>query len=90
MFPILKELKNVGGQITTKELRKLVVMNTEEIPENILSEAKVSAKGRTYIPFNFALTNMEMAGFLKRPKRGVVELTEKGRICDLERQDLVD
>lgn len=94
MFPILKELKNVGGQITTKELRKLVVMNTAGIPENILSESKMSAKGYTYtpfnFPFNFALTNMEMAGFLKRPKRGVIELTEKGRIYNLDQQDLVD
>lgn len=94
MLPILNELKKVGGQITTKDLRKLVVMNTEELPENVLSNSKVSNKGYTYIPFNypfnFALTNMEMAGFIKRPKRGIIELTEKGRNFKQDSQTLAD
>ena len=69
MPPILNELKKLGGQATTKELRKAVVMNTEEIPENILFETKMSSKGNSYNPFNysfnFSLANLEMADFVK-------------------------
>ena len=92
MSPILNELKKLGGQATTKELRKAVVMNTEEIPENILSETKISSKGNSYnpfnYPFNFALANLEMADFVKRPNRGVIELTEKGRNFEQDSQNL--
>ena len=94
MPPILNELKKLGGQATTKELRKAVVMNTEEIPENILFETKMSSKGNSYNPFNysfnFSLANLEMADFVKRPNRGVIELTEKGRNFEQDSQNLAN
>lgn len=83
MKPIIDELKQVGGQSTTKDLKRAVVESDENIPENILTMYKTSRKGRKYLPFNFAfnfaISNLIMAGILERPKQGIVTLTEKGR-----------
>lgn len=83
MKPIIDELKQVGGQSTTKDLKRAVVESNENIPENILTMYKTSRKGRKYLPFNFAfnfaISNLIMAGMLERPKQGIVTLTEKGR-----------
>lgn len=82
MKPIIDELKQVGGQSTTKDLKRAVVESDENIPENILTMYKTSRKGRKYLPFNFAfnfaISNLIMAGMLERPKQGIVILTEKG------------
>lgn len=83
MKPIIDELKQVGGQATTRDLKRAVVEREENIPENILTMYKTSRNGRKYLPFNyafnFAISNLIMAGMLKRPKQGIVVLTEKGR-----------
>ena len=54
MKPIIDELKQVGGQLTTKDLKRAIVENDENIPENILTMYKTSRKGRKYLPFNFS------------------------------------
>lgn len=84
MLPIISELKQLGGQSTTKELKRAVVADDDLIPENILTDYKISSRsGRKYLPFNypfnFAISNLFMAGLLDRPKRGTVKLTEKAR-----------
>ena len=38
MLPILTELKKLGGQSTTKDLKRSVVANDSSIPENTLTE----------------------------------------------------
>lgn len=83
MLPILTELKKLGGQSTTKDLKRSVVSNDSSIPENTLTDFKTSRKGSKYLPFNFsfnfAIANLILAEMLKRPKTGIVKLTEKGR-----------
>lgn len=83
MLPIIRELKRIGGQATTRELKRPVVANDDLIPEDALTTTKKSRKGNLYLPFNFpfnfAIANLVMAGYLKRPKSGMVILTEKGR-----------
>lgn len=83
MLPIITELKKLGGQASTSLLKRAVVTNDANIPENILTLFKTSKKGNIYLPFNFpfnfAVTNLVMAGFIDRPKSGEVSLTEKGR-----------
>lgn len=69
MKPIIDELKQVGGQATTRDLKRAVVEREENIPENILTMYKTSRNGRKYLPFNyafnFAISNLIMAGMLK-------------------------
>ena len=94
MKPIIDELKQVGGQATTRDLKRAVVEREENIPENILTMYKTSRNGRKYLPFNyafnFAISNLIMAGMLKRPKQGIVVLTEKGREYKGSRTELSD
>lgn len=82
MLPIIQELKNIGGEGSTKKVKKQIVNNDENLPEDVLTQTKTSNKGNTYHPFdfpyNFAVSNLILAGFLTRPKRGWVVLTEKG------------
>lgn len=82
MFPIIQELKNIGGEGSTKKVKKEIVNNDANLPEDVLTETKMSIKGNTYHPFdfpyNFAVSNLILAGFLTRPKRGWIVLTEEG------------
>lgn len=83
MLPIINELKKLGGQASTNALKRAIVANDDNIPENTLTLFRTSKKGNTYLPFNyifnFAITNLVMAEFIDRPKVGEVSLTEKGR-----------
>lgn len=83
MYPIIRELRRLGGEATTKELKRMVVSNDSLIPEDALTLTKKSQKGHIYypfnFPFNFAVTNLVMADYLERPQTGVVILTSKGR-----------
>lgn len=65
-------------------------MNTENIPESVLSNTKVSGKGYAYVPFDFAFANMKISGFIRKPKRGIIELIEKGRNFKHNSQMLTD
>lgn len=88
LFPLIKELKRLGGKATTKELKRSLVENIDFIPENALTHIKISKKGNIYhpfdYPFNFAVTNLNMAKLFDRPKAGTVVLTEKGRKASYE------
>ena len=83
MLPILNELKRLGGQSTTKELKRSLIANCEYLPEDVFTSTKVSRNGNTYhannYPFNFAVTNLVMADYIQRPHPGSLVLTEKGR-----------
>ena len=83
MLPILDELKRLGGQADTKELKTSLVKNCEDLPEDTFTSIKVSRSGNSYhannYPFNFSVTNLVMAGYLDRPHPGNLMLTEKGR-----------
>lgn len=83
MLPIIRELKRLGGQASTKEVKRSVFTNDEYIPEDALTKTTTSRKGNVYnpfdFPFNFAITNLIMAGYLERPKTGLILLTKKGR-----------
>lgn len=82
MYPIIKVLQQLGGKSSTQALRREVVIRTDSIDEDVLNERKISKKGHPYCPFNFsfnfALKNLELAGYITRPQRGFVQLAEKG------------
>ena len=82
LMPILiKLLQNLGGKTTRKELRNEIKSSVKEIPEEFIDETRPAKNGGTYRPFdfvfNFGVANLEMAGFIKRPNRGEIILTEK-------------
>lgn len=94
MLPILNELKRLGGQSTTKELKRALIANCEYLPEDVFTSTKVSRNGNTYhannYPFNFAVTNLVMADYIQRPYPGNLVLTEKGREFDGNDKELTD
>lgn len=94
MLPILDELKRLGGQSTTKELKRSLIANCEYLPEDVFTSTKVSRNGNTYhandYPFNFAVTNLVMADYIQRPHPGSLVLTEKGREFDGNDKELTD
>lgn len=79
---IVKALKKVGGEATTTSIKKIVVNTDDFIPEDALTKAKMSSKGNLYHPFdfpyNFAVTNLELADIINRPKRGHIILSKEG------------
>lgn len=94
MLPIITEIKRLGGQATTKELKKSIVANCKDIPEDVFTSSKVSRNGNLYLenmyPFNFSVTNLVMAGYMDRPHPGQLVLTKKGRQFNGSYQELVD
>lgn len=42
MYPIIRELRRLGGEATTKELKRMVVSNDGLIPEDALTLTKKS------------------------------------------------
>lgn len=88
LMPILiRLLQNLGGKATRNELRTEIKTSVDEIPEQVVDEIKVRKNGRFYQPFNFlfnfSIINLEMAGYLRYPQKGMIALTEKGRMCDI-------
>lgn len=79
---ILQELKNMGGNGSTTEIKKSIVSDNDDLPEDLLLETKISTKGNSYHPFdfvyNFAVKNLYNAKYIDRPKRGYIRLTSKG------------
>ena len=93
MLPIITELKQLGGQATTNEIKRGLVEGDYNIPETELTKKKKGKNGSYKpfdFPFNFALTNLAMAGYLERPQRGLVVLTPKGRSFNGNKEQLVD
>ena len=93
MLPIITELKQLGGQATTNEINRGLVEGDYNIPETELTKTKKGKNGSYKpfdFPFNFALTNLAMAGYLERPQRGLVVLTPKGRSFNGNKEQLVD
>lgn len=90
LMPILiKTLQNLGGSVQKKELIKELKESVTEIPEYVIDEIKPrKRRDGTYRPFyfvlNFSIANLEMAGFLTRPQRGTITLTQKGLACNIE------
>lgn len=94
MLPIITEIKRLGGQATTKELKKSIVANCKDIPEDVFTSSKVSKNGNLYLenmyPFNFSVTSLVMAGYMDRPHPGQLVLTKKGRQFNGSAQELID
>lgn len=40
MLPIIQELKNIGGEGSTKRIKKDIVNNDENLPEDVLTETR--------------------------------------------------
>lgn len=83
MLPIIMELRRLGGQATTREVKNGVIIGDYGMPEEELTKPKVGKNGQLFRPFDisfsFTIRNLEMAEFIERPQRGMVMLTKKGR-----------
>lgn len=89
MKAVLKSLIDLGGIAERKDIKRDIYDNSTLIPEDYIDYTRQSKQtGNEYKPFdyqfNFAIKHLLLADFVRYPKRGEVELTEKGRKVNLE------
>ncbi|GEK91236.1 restriction endonuclease [Alkalibacterium kapii] len=94
MKAIIKSLLDLGGVADRKEIKRDIYDNSTLIPEDYIDFTRASKQtGAEYKPFsyqfNFAVKHLLLADYVRYPRRGEVELTEKGRKVDLETFDPV-
>lgn len=92
MKAVIKSLTDLGGIAKRKEVKRDIYDNSTIIPEDYIDYTSQSKQtGNKYKPFdyqfNFAIKHLLLADFVRYPKRGEVELTEKGRKVNLENFD---
>lgn len=92
MKSVIKSLNDLGGIAERKDIKRDIYDNSKLIPEDYIDYTRESKKtGTKYKPFNyqfnFAIKHLLLADFVRYPKRGEVELTEKGRKVNLENFD---
>lgn len=92
MKAVIKSLTDLGGIEKRKEVKRNIYDNSTLIPEDYIDYTRKSKQtGNEYKPFdyqfNFAIKHLMLADFVRYPKRGEVELTEKGRKVNLETFD---
>lgn len=88
---IISEMQRMGGTATREELKRSLKESDNEIEPEYISLLKISRKGNGYypfqFPFNFSIDNLKFAGYLTTPKRGEIELTDKGLNLDVKTLD---
>lgn len=94
MKAVIKSLLDLGGVANRKEIERDIYDNSTLIPEDYIDFTRTSKqKGNKYKPFdwqfNFAIKHLLLADYVRYPRRGEVELTEKGRKVNLETFDPV-
>lgn len=92
MKAVIKTLNDLGGIAARKDIKRDIYDNSKIIPEDYIDYTRESKKtGTKYKPFNyqfnFAIKYLMLADFVRYPKKGEVELTEKGRKVDLDTFD---
>lgn len=92
MKAVIKSLNDLGGIAERKDIKRDIYDNSKLIPEDYIDFTRQSKKtGAKYKPFNyqfnFAIKYLMLADFVRYPKKGEVELTEKGRKVDLDTFD---
>ena len=89
--PILQMLQDNGGELSGySQLDKLIPQYAEITDEDINFHI-MSDKGNKYTPYhfgrNFAVKELEVAGFLTHQKNGTIILTQKGLDADISTFD---
>lgn len=92
MPEVIRCLLSLGGEASKKEVVRDLILTSETIPEDYIEYARVSKQsGKSYKPFdfqfNFAVKNLEYAGYVTIPKRGTIKLTDKGQSTNLDSFD---
>ena len=92
MPEVIRCLLSLGGEASKKEVVRDLILTSETIPEDYIEYARLSKKsGKSYKPFdfqfNFAVKNLEYAGYVTIPKRGMIKLTDKGMSTNLDTFD---
>lgn len=89
MKEILIAMRNLGSQVTRKEIRREIRDNSTVISENEVDQIKISKQsGHKYSPFgwksNFAVKYLIKAGFIETTDNHILSLSEIGRTLDLD------
>lgn len=89
MKEILIAMRNLGGQVTRKQVLQELHENSKVFSEGEIDEIRTSKKsGKTYHPFkwkfNFAVKHLILAGFIDTDNGHDLELSKKGRNVDID------
>ena len=94
MIEVLKAMKELGGRVTRKEVRREIRDHSDVISEEQVDKIRKSKKTeKEYHPFtyrfNFAVKHLITAGYIVTENNHDLELSEKGRMVDFEKFDLI-
>lgn len=92
MTEVLKAMKELGGRVIRKEVRREIRDHSDVISEEQVDKIRKSKKtGKEYHPFayrfNFAVKHLITAGYIVTENNHDLELSEKGRMVDFEKFD---
>lgn len=90
--PILQMIQDNGGELSNySQIDKLITQYLDLTDED-LNYYKISNKGNRYVPYhfgrNFAIKNLELAGFLTHQKNSPIILTQKGLDANVPALDI--
>lgn len=85
---ILSELHTIGGIATRQELRRALMNDAADIPEDYFTYQKHSKSNRSgaYKPFDFdfymSINDLLLTSYLEEPNKGSLQLTQRGLDVD--------
>ena len=89
---ILQILQDEGGSATRTEIESKISDYNEDIPLDYIKLEKPAKSGGTFrpfrFPFNFAIKNLDYAGFITSERGKPVVLTDKGMEVDAGQLDI--
>lgn len=86
-IPILKILQENGGEVESFSQFDKIIPQYTDFTEEDINYYKITEKGNKYVPYhfgrNFAVKNLDLAGFLTYSRNKPIRLTQKGLDADL-------
>lgn len=89
--PILKMLQDNGGELESISQIDKLICDYTDFTEDEINYFKITDKGNKYVPYhfgrNFALKNLQIAGYLTYSRNSSVRLTAEGLALDVDNLD---
>ena len=90
--PILKILQENGGEVSGYSQFDKLIPSYTDFTEDEVNFFKITDKGNKYTPYhfgrNFAVKNLELAGYLTYSRNEPIKLTQKGLDANIDEIDI--
>lgn len=90
--PILKMLQDNGGELQDTSQIDRLLPSYSDLTEEDINYSEITNKGNKYVPYwfgrNFAMKNLQMAGFLTYSRNEPITLTPKGVSAEIAQIDI--